>query len=349
MRKIRHYYRRFFLRGLFIVIFPWQAGCGDESTKAPPLNAPVEESLMFEGNNYELISGKLYRVFSQKDKRFALDVYDPEHVKESYRNESGAIYRVISSTEKFPVSETYSEGFEGEGDLVSLFEKRDFWTSMTLLSPAAPTVMDYVELRKNIMNRKSGFVDNTLSLSGERAHGGRRSLKCLSVKPGGRKKAASITKASLDSELLYFAKGDTLFFSGYFFLEKGAPTSIVDFESSYVNEGPGVRILFSKDLRPRIELKWADKPTWRIRKSVEYRFPIKKWTLVEMKVFLSNDQEGTVELKIDGNKLIEGKGQTLPFAKAIYDRMEVGITANGKGSDCVLFVDDVTMERIRKS
>ncbi len=326
----------------------WQAGCSDTPNEAPTENAPVEQRLKFEGKDYELIGGKLYRVFSKTKKRFALDIYEPGHVKRSYQKEGGVIYRLVSPTEKHLVSESHIEGFEGEGDLISLFEKREYWTSMTLLSPATPTVKDYVTLRKKIMSRQGDFIDNKLSLSTERAHSGKRSLRCFSIKPGGPKKTAWITKASLDTGLLYFEKGDTLLFSGYFYLEKGVPTSILDFEASYVKEGPGVRILFTKDLRPRIELKWADKPTWRLPKSIDYQFPLKKWTLVELRVFLSNDPQGTVELTIDGKKLIQGKGQTLPFPAAIYDRMEVGITANGKGSDCILFVDDVKTKRIKK-
>ncbi|MCF6320173.1 MAG: hypothetical protein L3J32_00155, partial [Rhizobiaceae bacterium] len=101
-----------------------------------------------------MIEGKLYQVFSETDKKFVRDMYEPGYGDKSYKHKSGAIYRVVSPTEDYLVSESHIESFEGKGDLVSLFDKRDFWTSMTLLSPSAPTVKDYVELRKKIMSRK---------------------------------------------------------------------------------------------------------------------------------------------------------------------------------------------------
>lgn len=322
-----------------------QVCCADNGNNAPPPNAVVESVLKVDGKKYELINGKLYEISSSDKKKFILKMYEPRHIEETYKKEKDGIHRMISPSEKYLVPDSHTESFEGDGDLVSLFEQRDYWTSMTLLSPATPTVKSYVELRKKIMNREADFIDNSLTLTKERAHQGERSLKCLSVDPTGRGKTSWITKASLDTGLVYYERGDTVIFSSYFYLEQGVPTGIVDIEASYVNEGPGVRILFSEDLRPRVELKWADKPTWRIPKSVDYKFPLKKWVFVELKVFLSEDQQGSVEMKIDGKTLIKGKGQTLPFAKAVYDRMEVGITANGSG-DCILFVDEVQTKRL---
>jgi len=93
----------------------------------------------------------------------------------------------------------------------------------------------------------------------------------------------------------------------------------------------------------RVELKWLEKPTFKPPKDLDVTFPRNKWVHVKVHFFLSEKADGVAELWLDGKKVIEGKGQTLPFDGVVYDRLEVGISANPKKTTTVLFVDDVTV------
>lgn len=51
-----------------------------------------------------------------------------------------------------------------------------------------------------------------------------------------------------------------------------------------------------------------------------------------------------MEVWQDGVKVLDGRGQTLPTAKTIYSRLQLGITANGnRHSPCTLYLDDVAI------
>ncbi len=51
-----------------------------------------------------------------------------------------------------------------------------------------------------------------------------------------------------------------------------------------------------------------------------------------------------IQLWQDGVKLIDEHGQTLPLANAIYDSLEIGISAHSFGPDAAtLFVDDIVI------
>ena len=71
-------------------------------------------------------------------------------------------------------------------------------------------------------------------------------------------------------------------------------------------------------------------------------FPVGRWVNVRMHLRLSERADGRVELWQDGRKIIESEGPTLPLAGAIYDELEVGISAHSIGPGSVtLFVDDL--------
>ena len=113
----------------------------------------------------------------------------------------------------------------------------------------------------------------------------------------------------------------------------------MDIEASYVDEGPGLRIFVDEQFRPRIELKWADKPTWRAAQDIV--LPRNQWFSLELRATLDDGKKGAVRLLLNDRTIIKSRGQTLPFSEAVYDRLELGITANNKGADCVVFVDDL--------
>ena len=61
-------------------------------------------------------------------------------------------------------------------------------------------------------------------------------------------------------------------------------------------------------------------------------------------LFLSEGGDGRMEVWQDGTKVLDATGQTLPTARTIYDRLQVGLTANGNRMHAqTLFVDDVAI------
>jgi hypothetical protein len=117
------------------------------------------------------------------------------------------------------------------------------------------------------------------------------------------------------------------------------PFGIADFEASYIESGPGLRIVLDDGV-PRVELKWASKPSFHAIQSV--KMPVGRWAKVQLSAKLSDQQDGAVSLWIDGRLVISGKGQTLPLPDTVYDRMEIGITANN-GPPTTVYVDDVKL------
>ena len=215
------------------------------------------------------------------------------------------------------------------------------WTTLTLQSPEAPTVPDYVALRQRIMSGRGGFLDNRVEVVTAPAHSGQRSLRCYCVAPS---RGMTCAKASLSTELLHFAKGDDVWFSAWFLVaaDGSRPLTVADLESTWIKEYPGMRIMVDPSGCLMAELKWADKPTYRQPRGQEVTFPVGRWVNVRMHLRLSERADGRVELWQDGRKIIESEGQTLPLAGAIYDELEVGISAHSIGPGSVtLFVDDV--------
>ncbi len=319
-----------------------QVSCQGEPPEnaQPPKGAPVVATTKVDGKLYEIIHGVAYQVDPNSGKhKFAKRLYDPDFYEKNYQTIDGTIYHVGSGGgKKYAVRTSLSDGFENAETLHDLIGIEKEWTSITLQGPASATVADYVKLKKQILKRQSDFLDNRIEPSTERAHSGKQSLRLYAV-PASWK--MSLTKASLDTELLHFVKGDHFWFSGWFYLEKGRPTTIMDLECSFIEQGPGMRVLFTDQMRPYLELKWLDKPTFKPSKNMDVTFARNRWVHVKLHLFLSEKEDGIAELWLDGKKVIDGKGQTLPFDGVVYDRLEVGISANPPKTTTVLYVDDV--------
>jgi len=321
-----------------------QVSCQRDSQEnvQAPAGSPVVATAKIDGKLYEVIHGVAYEVDLDSGSRtFAKRLYDPDFYETNYQTIDGTVYRVNTGDGKmYAVRTSLSDDFENATTVHDLIGIEREWTSLTLQGPGAPTVPDYVKLRQQILKREGDFLDNRVEPSAERAHRGKKSLRVYAV-PASRK--MPLTKSSLDTELLHFVKGDHFWFSGWFFLEQGRPTTIVDLECSFVDQGPGMRVLFTEQLRPYMELKWMDKPTFKPQKNSDVVFPRSRWVHVKVHWYLSEREDGVAQLWFDGKKVIDEQGQTLPFDGVVYDRLEIGISANPKGTTTVLFVDDVTV------
>ena len=65
---------------------------------------------------------------------------------------------------------------------------------------------------------------------------------------------------------------------------------------------------------------------------------------VKWHIYLHPD-DGHVQIWQDDQLVVDGRGPTLPFRGAVYDSLEIGISAHSFGDQtATLFVDDVSVK-----
>jgi len=302
----------------------------------------VELTVEHDGTTYKLVDGDLYRVAFQDRLVFVETIYDKDFQQTNYASQDGIVYRVVAETgQRYPTRRHFEDGFENANQLTDLIGEQRGWTSFTLQSSSTPSVRDYVDLRSRILRNEATFVDNRVEPSAEIVHTGTVALKCYSLPPTPQMVCA---KASLSTELLYFVKGDDVWFSAWYFIPAGEmPFTLMDLECTWIKEHPGMRIMI-EDGVVMFELKWAHKPEYRQPQANRVRIPVRQWVHLRVRLHLSDSPDGQVQLWQDDSLLIDAQGQTLPLAGAIYDSLEIGISAHSFGPNpATLYVDDVVI------
>jgi hypothetical protein len=310
----------------------------------PLPESEVEMSAVDHDTTYKLAKGKLYCVSRWTGKWvFVKQFYDPDFYAKNYVERDGIIFRKADNGELVPVKKSFADDFEGATLLADLMGLKRGWTTIALQSPKAPTVSDYVKLRTRILKGESDFLDNRIEPSGERAHSGKTALKAVAVSPS---HGMVTAKASLSTELLHFVKGDDVWASLWCFVPSGSgmPATVLDLETTWMNEHPGMRIFITDGKYAALQLKSANHPYYRQPKGSEVRFPTGQWVHLEMHLLLSEKGDGVIELWQDEQKIIDTRGQTLVLANTIYNSFETGISAyNEQGKTATLYVDDVSI------
>lgn len=320
-------------------------------------NRPITDRSLAEmtaddqGTTFVLIEGTLYRVDQRRGQLVYIDhLYDKDFFAKNYTLQDGQAFRKDDAAQLYPTRRQLAEGFEDAATLVDLVAAKPedvlsgkrVWTNFTLQSPRSPTVKAYNSLAQQILREGGEFLDNRVEPSEEVVHSGKRSLKCTCV---AKSSSMITTKASLSSSLLYFTQGDDFWFSAWFYVAgEVRPHTLIDLESTWIKQHPGMRIVLREDGRLAAELKWAHKPMYRQPQGQQVTFPVSRWVAVKLHLRLSANADGMVELWQDGKQLIAETGQTLPLANTVYDNLEVGISAHSFGSDpTTLFVDDIVV------
>jgi len=315
----------------------------------PPDESHVDLTFTPEGSSdvYKLINGDAYKVLGDGRLEFAKHAYDPDFYKKTYEGIDGKIYIKNSGDgQHIPIATEISDDFEQGDTLADLIMKNVMdevgWTGFTLLSPQVPSDKDYIDLRRCIVAGTCSFKDNRTEPTGERAHSGKRSLRSYAVRPS---RNAPVSKATIESAgLLYFEKGDDVWSSGWYYLDEGMPTTIMDIEASQMGWA-GMRVFVSEDGVLSVNRKSFDMEQFKQKRKDKIVLPTGRWAHVTLHLTLSDTNDGIIELWLDDKKVIDTTGKTLPLAGAIYDTVEVGITANSYEHDAVLFVDDVVVSR----
>jgi hypothetical protein len=272
---------------------------------------------------------------------FLIEPYDKAFYEKNYEVENGVIYvRDLDNGERYPVLRSFSDGFENATTIRDLVGLERGWTQFTLLSPEAPTVPDFNKLGHQILEDGSDFLDNRIEPSTDQAHTGQRSLKALAVAPDS---GMCCTKASLHTLLLHFVKGDHVWFSAWYYVEEvGEFITLMDLESTFVRGWPGMRIRLHKGFLEFELAKWEPNDVYRQPEGERLPFPIGRWVLIEAHLLLSDNDDGIIQLWQNDTLIIDRRGQTLPFADAVYDSLEIGLSAYSFGPEtAILYVDDL--------
>jgi len=328
---------------------PWEKTvfCQERTfQKTLPLSAEVraEAVVNFGDDEYRLIEGALYKVDAQAHQlNFIEQLYDKNFPKQNYTAINGVVYRRDPRSKKQYVTRRYiRDGFEDAETICDLIGQHRGWTTFTVQSPQLPTVREYVSLAKHILHGRGNFLDNRIEPSSAVAHSGSKALRAYAVPPSSE---MVCTKASLSSELLYFVKGDDFWFAAWYYLsEGGRPFALMDLECTFIKHYPGMRVILSQKGYLGLELKWGAKPKYRQFRGKEIPFPRSKWVRLKLHIHLSAGKDGHVQLWQDDTKIVDAHGQTLPIANAIYDSLEVGITAHSFGPrPAALYIDDIVL------
>lgn len=299
-----------------------------------PPDAELERvAVESDGNRVAILDGVGY-VYDRESKtwKFYKRLWEKDWFEKNYSVEGDRVFRIADDGSKVEVSRHFKSGFEDAATIRDLIGLKSGWTAFTLQSPKTPEVADYVKLRQRILKGEAAFLDNVVEPSAAKAHGGKAALRTRSVAST---KNMVCAKASIQSELIHFRKGDDFWYSAWYFIEDRVPFTLMDLESTWIEGHAGIRITTSeKGLG--FELKYPPKPHY--RPTTPTPIPVGKWFHVVAHVKL-DEKDGTCELWQDGVKVCEGKGQTLPVAEAVYNSLEIGISATQVES--TTWVDDV--------
>ncbi len=346
--------------GSLILVFSEYNGSSESLPPDTFTEADIEVRGEVQGVSFVVVRGDIYEVMDDGSFEFREHYYDPNYKTDNYEFTNDAIYRIDKEKAiRIKVGTEFSEGFEkyrsiqdmitGEKDLadaiarlgstIAMTDLFSPWNVITLQSAATPEVVDSVRLRNKIEIGEASFIDNRVEPSQTQAHTGKQSLMLYSVAPSWNMVTA---KASMHTEAIHFEAGDDVWFSAWYYIEEGLPFTIMDLESTYLYKSSGIRIAVDDQGHPFVELKAFSKPSWRQSEENMIALPIGKW--VNVKTHFTLDQtDGLVELWIDGKKVVVGRGQTLPLQNAIYNKLEVGISATQQ--ETRMYVDDVKVSK----
>ncbi len=182
---------------------------------------------------------------------------------------------------------------------------------------------------------------NKLEINNNIVHSGKNSLKFFSVA-----RTSDVPKASIMRQGFSFKKNDEVWSSAWYYIEGNAnaqDTFLWDLEDSEAYQNPGRRIYIQEGEFIASDLgKSLSAEIFRQERGKEIKVPKNKWFNIKIYLYLSEEKDGRMEVWQDNIKIINGKGQTLPNKNSIYDRLEVGLTANAnEESTRTLYLDDI--------
>lgn len=265
---------------------------------------------------------------------YTTEYFEQDFKENSYYTSNDCLFYGTENN-SYPVLLNHFDDFSEYKTVKDLFYNvaTQFWTSFTMQSPKNKTVTKYVDLMKSILDGTGDFDDNRFFLVTDPQDETNIVLGFESVDPSYN---MVTSKASIQSNLLYFEKSDDLWFEADYYIESGMPFTIVDFESEFFIEHPGPRVVI-RDGMLAIENKFAEKLEYSNDSGVYV--PLQEWFTVKVHLKLSEDDTGIIELWQDNTLLISENGINLPMPNAILNIVEVGISASSEAT--FLYIDNL--------
>ena len=230
--------------------------------------------------------------------------------------------------------------FDGPNNYVDDFES---YTSFDQLTEGDDVKWSFTQITREA---------NTIELSTEQAHSGLNSVKfhALSGADG------DASKASLVKQKMAFYEGETVRVSVWYYIEG---TQSLDWlflldleEQTAIGAGPGMRVANINSANNAIvEFKYPEPNMYQESSSL----PRDQWFELTLETKLSQKKKGWIKLYQDGQLILEkSKMQTLPKdilyqiqgTKGMYTSVEIGITANSRDNNSVIYADDFSIQVI---
>ncbi len=191
---------------------------------------------------------------------------------------------------------------------------------------------------------------NYSALSRDFVHSGNSAMKFFANKYDGK----TASKAHLVWSQFSFKKGDTINSSFWIYIPSGTDITnmfLWDLEAEKLGDlkysgQPGRRLYFENGLYLASDLgKWEPKVSVTRQKAGAGKpFPKDTWVKIDVKMYLSESEDGYLEVWQDGTKIISEYCQTLPESSTIYNNLDFGLTANGNTDYAqTIYIDDFSI------
>jgi hypothetical protein len=194
---------------------------------------------------------------------------------------------------------------------------------------------------------------NIITVDTANVHSGNKSLKFVAKKSDN----DGASKCSIAKHNMAFWEGEMVRMTAWYYIEGTNSLEwlfLMDLEEqTAIGAGPGMRLALV-DNKLRVEYKFNEKditqPTGH-----EIDFPRNQWVEVILEISLSQKNNGSVRLWQNEQLIINSKGnRTLPKdllyfqqgTKGMYSSCEIGITANSKDSDLIIWADEIKFEKV---
>jgi len=203
---------------------------------------------------------------------------------------------------------------------------------------------DYSRWHGRQQESAGGKDANHVELVTNLVHSGTNALRFQAGPYDGR----TASKADIELGRLTFGRGDQVWFTGWYYLVGGTDAVSVflwDLETTQYPKSPGRRLYIQSGEWLASDLgKWWIGKTLRQSKGQEVKFPKDRWVQLRVHMTLVAGNDGLLEVWQDDTKVLDARGRTLPTASSVYNRLQIGLTANGnRQSTNTLYIDDIVI------